>query len=100
MSGLPEHNYPAFHDAAALLRAAGYDVVNPAEKNLPLGLPWATYLRRDIEDLVKCDAVALLPGYLHSKGAMLEKHIAHELGMQVDTVGMWLKEARKCDVDR
>jgi uncharacterized protein DUF4406 len=31
MSGLPEFNFPAFHKAAADWRAAGWEVVNPAE---------------------------------------------------------------------
>ena len=30
MSGLPAFNFPAFHEAAADLRACGFDVVNPA----------------------------------------------------------------------
>ena len=32
MSGLPDLNFPAFHAAAAELRALGHTVVNPAEK--------------------------------------------------------------------
>jgi hypothetical protein len=100
MTGIANSNFPAFHRAARELRAAGYTVISPAEICQEHGLPWAQYLRKDIAELLKCDAVALLPGYLNSKGAMLEKHIAEELGMQVDTVGMWLKEARKCDADR
>lgn len=31
MSGLPEFNYPAFNRAAAVLRAQGHHVENPAE---------------------------------------------------------------------
>lgn len=31
MSGLPDHNYPAFHDAASVLTKAGYSILNPAE---------------------------------------------------------------------
>lgn len=31
MTGLPQFNYPAFLEAAALLRNVGYDVVSPAE---------------------------------------------------------------------
>ncbi|MGE5607641.1 MAG: DUF4406 domain-containing protein, partial [Bacillota bacterium] len=31
MSGLPEHNIPAFNAAAARLRRLGFCVVNPAE---------------------------------------------------------------------
>lgn len=33
MTGLPGLNFPAFDAAAKQLRAAGYDVVNPAELN-------------------------------------------------------------------
>ena len=31
MTGMAENNFPAFHDAAAKLRAGGHEVVNPAE---------------------------------------------------------------------
>lgn len=31
MTGLPEHNFPAFHAEAARLRGLGYHVENPAE---------------------------------------------------------------------
>jgi len=32
MTGLPEHNFPAFHAAAERLRKAGWEVNNPAEE--------------------------------------------------------------------
>ena len=31
MTGYPDYNYPAFHCAAEQYRAAGFDVVSPAE---------------------------------------------------------------------
>ena len=85
MSGLPDLNFPAFHKAAASLRASGYEVVNPAELDDadPKELEWHQYLRRDITHLVTCDGIAMLPGWEKSKGARLEKHIATELGMRV-----------------
>lgn len=85
MSGLPDLGFPAFNKAAALLRADGYDVVNPAELDAADAAPkqWHEYLRRDIEHLVTCDAIALLPNWNDSKGARLEHHIARELGMRV-----------------
>ena len=40
-------------------------------------------MRADIAELVKCDGVALLPGWERSRGASLEAHIAHSLGMRL-----------------
>ena len=88
MSNLPAFNFPAFHAGAAALRAEGYTVINPAELDEadtePVGSkPWASYLRRDIVELMKAEAIALLPGWENSKGARLELHIATELGFEV-----------------
>jgi hypothetical protein len=82
MTGLPELNFPAFHDAAARLRAHGYEVVSPAEVNPEPDLEWAVCLRRDIPHLCTCDVIALLPGWEKSRGAKLELHIADALGMR------------------
>lgn len=83
MSGLPELNFPAFHAEAAKLRAAGHEVVNPAEVNPDQSMPWAQCMRRDIAELVTCDAIRLLPGWKASKGATLEHHIAERLELLV-----------------
>jgi hypothetical protein len=83
MSGVPEHNFPAFNAEAARLRALGYEVVNPAEVNPDVALSWHECLRQDIKLLCDCDTLALLPGWEHSQGAHLELHIAHRLGMTI-----------------
>jgi hypothetical protein len=93
ITGIQDDNAPAFAAAARLLRAAGYAVVSPLEVCPEKGLHWSEYMRRDIPELLKCDAVALLPGYAKSKGALLETHIALELGMRFDDVHTWLNEA-------
>lgn len=90
MTGLPEYNYPAFDAAAAALRQAGYQVVNPAEDGLPLDAPWEHHLRLAIAKLMSCQAVATLPGWHRSKGAQLEVHNALALGMRVASVDAWL----------
>jgi hypothetical protein len=82
MTGLPEDNFPAFHAHAAQLRAAGYDVVNPAEID-NYGKTWEGCLRTDLREVCTCDAIALMPGWEGSKGANLELHVAHRLGMKV-----------------
>jgi len=84
MTGLPNHNFPAFHDAATELRSMGLEVVNPAEINaIPGALPWEQCLRNDIKALCDCDAIILLPGWESSSGAHLELHIAHRVGMKI-----------------
>lgn len=84
MTGYPEHNYPAFTVAAATLRAQGYDVVSPHElHDDDMTRPFDWYLRRDIAALVTCDAIALLPGWEHSRGAQLEYAVASGLDMDV-----------------
>lgn len=103
MTGLPENNYPAFHEAARTLRAKGHTVVNPAEihphsrlrrlrhrvlrtlrlvRGQPPAPTWEEYMRADIRALVDCEAIALLPGWEQSLGAELEVSIADELGMK------------------
>lgn len=94
MSGLPGWNYPAFHQAAAALRAAGYQVVNPAENGLPPEAHWEQHMRRDIAALLTCGRLALLPGWAASKGAVLEERIARQLGMTVQSVERWIEDAR------
>lgn len=81
MSGYVALNFPAFHAAAARLRAMGWDVVNPAEVNPDPNARWADCMRADIRELMTCDEVALLPGWENSRGATLEHHIARALGM-------------------
>lgn len=83
MTGLPELNFPAFHRVAARLRAQGHEVANPAEINADPTMGWNTCMRRDIPELVTCDAIVLLPGWERSKGATLEHHIARALDMGV-----------------
>lgn len=87
MSDLPDHNFPAFHAYAAILREEGNEVVNPAEINDDTSLSWKQCLRADIRELAGCDAIALMPGWEVSDGAQLELHVAHRLGLQVMHVG-------------
>ena len=86
MTGLPELNFPAFCAEADRLRGLGYDVVNPAEINPDAAMPWDQCMRADIKALCDCDMIALLPGWETSKGAHLELHIAHRIGIAVKMV--------------
>lgn len=79
MTGLPDLNYPAFHAEAARLRAIGFRVENPAENQQQCD--WQSYMRVAIAQLVKCDAIALLPGWQSSRGALIENGLAVSLGI-------------------
>jgi len=93
MTGLPDHNFPAFNAAAKALRGAGYEVVNPAELN-SLSDPWQQCMKKDIIALMECDGLALMPGWEASRGASLEKDIASRLNYEVAYCGTWLAAAR------
>lgn len=86
MTGLPELNFPAFHAAAAALRARGFEVVNPADINPDASKSWHECMRADIKALCDCQALALLAGWERSQGAHLELHLAHRLGLEICTV--------------
>lgn len=92
MTGIKDKNFPAFNKAANALRKKGYQVINPAE--LDVNNPkttWAECLRRDIVAEMRCNGVATLPSYKHSRGAQLEVYIAEALNWPVHSVNYYLK---------
>lgn len=84
MTGIENLNFPAFHEAADRLRAQGHEVISPAESfDGDITLARETYLRWDIEQVLAVEAVAVLPGWQHSKGARLEVAVAVAIGIPV-----------------
>lgn len=73
-----------FEKTEANLTAWGHEVVNPM-KIVPYkkGRSWFSYMVRDIAQLVRCDAIYLLPNWKQSMGARIERRIAKILGMWV-----------------
>lgn len=84
MTGHKDLNFPLFNAVTAQLRAEGFEVVNPVEINGDPAAVWSDCMKKDIAQLVTCDAVAVLPGWTTSKGARLEVHIAVTLGLTVE----------------
>lgn len=96
MSGIPQFNFPAFFDAARLLRERGLDVVSPAELDDPKtrddalaspdgklidgkssGQTWGDFLARDVKLIAdQVQGIIFLPGWPRSKGAKLEAIVA------------------------
>lgn len=84
MTGLPEHNTPAFRSAAEQLRAKEYSVCNPAETDDILGpLSHEQYLRFDFERVLEADFLIALPGWENSLGATAEILVATRVGTPV-----------------
>jgi hypothetical protein len=91
MRGLPFYNFPAFDSAAAKFRASGWEVISPAEMDRSRGfneavdVPDGEFLKsailEDLNVISTCTAVAFLPGWERSKGALAEKALAEFLGL-------------------
>lgn len=94
MSGIEDHNFPAFREAAQRLHIEGrYIVEDPSAKGVMGGWSWEDYLRHDLLQMLRCDGVAVLPGFEMSKGAMLEVSVARQLAMPVHPVLWWVNQA-------
>lgn len=89
MTGIENHNFPAFNAAADRLRDRGFEVVNPADKGIIEGWTWEDYLRWDLREVCLCDGLAMLPGWMGSRGANLEVHVAKALSMPVLPYQAW-----------
>ena len=82
MTGLPDFNFPAFHEAAAWWRSYGWEVVNPAESHGGRqDLPYKEYVEYDLRVLRVCNAIALLPGWdgPNARGSIWEREVARAL---------------------
>ena len=94
MRGHPDLNFPEFHKQAAWLRASGWQVFSPAERDeadpvlngdfsvgQERGLDY--YMQFDLAAVAQADCVICLPGWQTSQGARLETVTAVELGHPV-----------------
>ena len=99
MTGLPEYNYPAFHQAAERLDNHGYGVLNPARRGVQPDWQWSDYLRHALRDVTRADGIALLGGWWRSRGARLEVHVATALDMPCEPLEWWL-DRRPMEVAR
>lgn len=82
ITGMPNHNQKSFSVAASFIRLQGHEVVNPIEMDGGnFSKPYSEYMRRDIEKLMQCEGIALLPNWERSRGAMIEFQIARVLEM-------------------
>lgn len=109
MTGHPDMNYPAFVAAEGRLTAVGYEVLNPArvdEHHVAIDPPcpcaqegfhhsWQWYMDRCLPMVRDADGLAVLPGWLKSKGAVQEVELATlELSIPIASVETWVARHR------
>lgn len=78
MAGYEGLNFPAFDEAAENLRAAGVELISPAELAIDKDAPTdEDYLAMDFAIMAgQCEGIILLRGWPASKGARAELEIA------------------------
>lgn len=107
MRGYPHFNFPEFDKGAAALRKEGHTVFSPAERDRSAHGDIAADNLAGDEKLAECsygfnlrealaadmkficeeaDAIALLPGWENSKGALAERATATALGLKIFVV--------------
>jgi hypothetical protein len=93
MTGYPDFNYPAFHTAEVQLRTAGHTVLNPvsSEQHNTTGKPqtWDWYMRHALRMVTQAEGLAMLPGWLLSRGARLEHTVAEHLNLDIRDLHEW-----------
>lgn len=98
MRGYPEFNFAAFDAAKKRGAAKGFECISPADLDRASGFDATGLrgadeefprdqlleaLRRDFDALAECDAIALLPGWENSRGAIMELMWADLLRLEV-----------------
>lgn len=89
MRGIPLFNFPAFDEARDELLAEEWEVISPADEDRKRGetptkdgdgaAHISYYMEHDLAAVARANAVFLLPGWRHSRGATLEYFVARAL---------------------
>ena len=74
-----------FSSAANELKKAGHAPINPLDNGLDENETWSNHMKADLKLMLDCDMVYLLPDWIHSKGATIEKELAEALGIECVT---------------
>jgi len=95
MRGYPKWNFPSFDRNAAYLEPLGWDPVSPADLDRQMGFDendesvvfgeaeFHEAMLRDYEALLRCSAIAFIPGWEKSTGAALERSFAGKIKLEM-----------------
>lgn len=74
-----------FREAENIVRDKGHEPVNPIDLHSECTHErnWDGYMVCDLGHLLKCEAIYMIPGWCHSKGARIEIAVARELGLTI-----------------
>lgn len=81
ITGIEEEARVNFEVAEHLIRSLGHEPVNPFKLRHKANATWEDYMRKDIRELTKCDAIWMMPDWKNSRGAVVEFQLATELKM-------------------
>ena len=87
MTGLTDDEiYNTFNAVAKRCEAPGREIINPAHYMKfyrELGYNYNQIMKHDIEMLMACDVIVMLPNWKESKGAQVEHYVADACGLQI-----------------
>ena len=88
ISGMPiELAKDIFASASKEIESAGHIPVNPFDSGLDDSAAWQEHMKADLRMMLDCDAIHMLPGWEHSRGATIEKGLASALGFKIIEFG-------------
>ena len=94
VAGMEGRNAEDFKKAEKLLKNAGFDVSNPT-KMIGSKIKRGEIVRCCLGELLRCQGVALLPGWRRSKGACLEVAVATACGMDAMAAEAWAERGEE-----
>jgi hypothetical protein len=87
-----------FEDAEILWSEIGFEVANPLKNGLSENASYEEHLACDLKMLMVCDAIYMIDGWKHSRGAKIEREFAKQLHLLV-YYGNDLPEAEHAPVE-
>ena len=61
----------------------GYEPISPMDLPHNHDKSWKSFMKEDIIELMKCDAIYMMQGWHESKGAVIEKELACALDFKI-----------------